>query len=286
MSIWSETINGSDTAQRLLDEYRAVFAKNNFQTALRKIDAYVRRMFDESDEAEWTCYFYSLANYLWKTGRLTDEIRDEAIRMIDSGFGMTYWEKEGPAFVRDRNKVLRKFREKLLSPQPAEKKIRLSYHSQSYFQPGDQIAIRLKTHDKYYVEQSGMTEQEFRDYHDQYVVLRKVGDKVIHRSEIEPDVVDIWPQFQLYGKVFPKCPDSEELKDVPIVETRDGTSFTCESTIRPWRQREYRIIGNDPGDLPELYELGLSHLFWNIDKPWINPESQMLKAIVNHTVFV
>ena len=82
MGTWSESITGNDTAQDLLDEYRAAFFKFDVDTAVKKIDEYVRTMFDETDEEEFCSYFYSLADFMWKKGILTDDIRDRAVSMV------------------------------------------------------------------------------------------------------------------------------------------------------------------------------------------------------------
>ena len=54
MGAWSASINGNDTAQDLKTEYQAAFFCNDVETALAKIDTYIRRDgYDESDEEEW-----------------------------------------------------------------------------------------------------------------------------------------------------------------------------------------------------------------------------------------
>ena len=123
MGTWNTSINGNDTAQDLKSDYQAAFFYNDVETALAKIDAYVRRAFDESDEEEWASYYYSLSEFMWKHGILTDEVRNHAVEMIDSGFGLDIWEAEGKSILNKRKKVLAEFREKLLSPQPPKKKI-------------------------------------------------------------------------------------------------------------------------------------------------------------------
>ena len=48
MGAWNASINGNDTAQDLKNEYQAAFFYNDVETALAKIDAYVRSMkFDD-----------------------------------------------------------------------------------------------------------------------------------------------------------------------------------------------------------------------------------------------
>ena len=95
MGVWSSSITGNDTAQDLILDYKAAFYYFDVDTAVQKIDQYVRQMFDESDEQEWCDYFYSLADFMWKKGILTDEVRDKALEMIDSGFGMDCWIEAG-----------------------------------------------------------------------------------------------------------------------------------------------------------------------------------------------
>ena len=95
MGAWSTSINGNDTAEDLKQEYTVAFWKFEVPEALRLLDEYVRQDFDESDPEEWVNYYYSLADFMWKKGILTDEVRDKAVAMIDSGFGLDLWEEAG-----------------------------------------------------------------------------------------------------------------------------------------------------------------------------------------------
>ena len=96
MGTWSPSICGNDTAQDLRMEYSAAFWKYGVEEALARIDEYVRsEMCDESDEEEWCNYYYSLADFMWKKGILTEAVKNKAIEMIDSGFGLEIWEYEG-----------------------------------------------------------------------------------------------------------------------------------------------------------------------------------------------
>ena len=96
MGAWSESITGNDTAEDLLYEYPAAFLKYEPEEAVSKIDQYVRENeFDESEPEEWCNYVYSLADYMWKKGILTDKVKESAIQMIDSGFGLDIWAESG-----------------------------------------------------------------------------------------------------------------------------------------------------------------------------------------------
>ena len=123
MGTWSASINGNDTAEDLRPEYQAAFYYYDVDTALKKIDDYVREIgICEEDEEEWCNYIYSLADYMFRKGILTDSIRDTAVNMIDSGFGLEIWEESGEGILNKRRKMLAQFREKLLSEQGPKKK--------------------------------------------------------------------------------------------------------------------------------------------------------------------
>ena len=285
MGTWNASINGNDTAQDLKSEYQAAFFYNDVETALAKIDAYVRSAFDESDEEEWASYYYSLSEFMWKHGILTDEVRNRAVEMIDSGFGLDIWEAEGKSILNKRKKVLAEFREKLLSPQPPKKKIRFNIHMKPIFQTGDLIALQLKTLDKHYPANSKLGEDVFRGYDGKYIVVRKVGDGVNQYSSIEPQLKDYWAKFQLYNAIFDECPSAEQLRNVPFVPTRDNSTFTSESSLFHLKKRNYRIIGNNQNNLPEFHKThGLSFVFWGISTQWGNPELDILTAILNNSV--
>ena len=286
MGAWNASINGNDTAQDLIPEYRAVFFYNDVESALAKMDAYIRQDgFDESDEAEWCDYYYSLADFMWKHGILTDAVKVRAVEMIDSGFGLELWELEGASTLNKRKKVLAEFREKLLSPQPPKKKIRFNLHSKPIFQTGDLVALQLKTLDKYYPAYSKLGEDVFRGYDGKYIVLRKAGDDISQYSSIEPQLKDYWAKFQLYNAIFDECPTAEQLRNVPFVPTWDNATFTSESSLFHLKKRNYRIIGNNQENLPETRKThGLSFIFLGISNQSGNPEHSILTAILTNSV--
>lgn len=261
MGSWGAGISGNDTAMDLRSEYQAAFYYFDVETALEKIDAYVRREgFEESDEGEWCDYYYSLADFMWKKGILTEEVKNRAIGMIDAGFGLEIWEESGKAALRERKKVLEKFREKLCSEQPAPKKIKINLYMKPIFQTGDVVAFQLQTKDQVYLPpddprwwlRSRFDELFYRSCHGKWVVMRKAFDHVSYRSSIVPEVRNIWPRFQLYGRLFDECPAMEQLQGVPWAKTErnPGTGVIgTEGTLSYLKKRNYRIIGSSLADL-------------------------------------
>lgn len=261
MGSWGAGISGNDTAMDLRSEYQAAFYYFDVETALGKIDAYVRQDgFDESDEGEWCDYYYSLADFMWKKGILTEEVRNRAIEMIDAGFGLEIWEESGKVALRERKKVLEKFREKLCSEQPAKKKIKVDLYMKPVFETGDVVAFQLQTRDQVYLPpddprwwlRSRFDEPFYRSCHGKWVVMRKAFDYVSYRSSIVPEVRNIWPHFQLYGRLFDECPTMEQLEGIPWAKTKHnpGTGVVgTEGTLSYLKKRNYRVIGSSLDDL-------------------------------------
>ena len=167
MGAWSTGITGNDTAKDLYTEYSAAFYKFDVQEALERIDRYVRaELFDESDPGEWCDYYYSLADFMWKKGILTEPVREKAIEMIDSGFGLEGWAEAGQKTLDSRKRKLEEFKTKLLSPQPPKKKIKPNAFTERIFEDGDVIAVQLQTAGKPYTEaeQRMLSEDEFHAF--------------------------------------------------------------------------------------------------------------------------
>ena len=298
MGTRNASITGNDTAQDLRKEYQAAFFYNDVETALTKIDTYIRQDgYNESDEEEWCDYYYSLADFMWKHGILTDEVRNRTVEMIDSGFGLELWEEAGANTLEKRKRVLAEFRENLLSPQPPKKKISIKLYLNSIFETGDLVAIQLQTTDKHYMAKSNFTEQFFRECNGKYVVLRKVSDRISYTSRIEPRVSDHWAIFQLYGKVFDYCPSAEDLKNIPWADPyKDHRNspwfnqsipvnglFWCESSMFYFRKRKYVIIGKDLAGSPSVSDSwnDTPSLFLGINHTGGNSDTGILKAIID-----
>ena len=257
MGAWDVGITSNDTAHDLKADFQAAFSYYDVETALAKINAYVRAEgFDESDESDWCDYYYSLANFMWKKGILTDEVRDTAVNMIDTGFGLEIWADEGEKTLYKRKKVLAKFREMLLSPQPVKKKIKVDLFLDSVFDIGDYIAFQLQTKDLCYLAAESSFDQDyFRSMDGKYVVIRKVQDNVSYQSKIVPEVADHWIVYQLYCGFFDEIPDMSQLKDnhwaykegriaYDDPPNKKSCYFYCESSLFYFKKRGYKVIGN------------------------------------------
>lgn len=286
MGSWGAGISSNDTAMDLRAEYQAAFCCLDADTALKRIDEYVRSAgFDESDEGQWCDYFYSLADYMWKNGILTEAVRERAIEMIDTGFGLEVWGESGEAALKERKKVLDRFREKLCSQQPPRKKIRIKLFMKPILRVGDVVAFQLQTMDKAYLADSCFGEAFFRSCHGKWVVMRKAYDDVSYRSAIVPEVQDIWPCFQLYAAIFDECPTMEMMEGISWAKTRHHPGhglFYSEGSLSYLKRRNYRMIGSSAESIAiqDKAVMNKDGLFFGTSNDAYNADTIILNAIV------
>lgn len=291
MGTWNTSVTGNDTAKDLYIEYTAAFYKFDVEEALKRIDSYIRtEMFDESDEEEWCNYIYSLADFMWKKGILTDSIRNKAIEMIDSGFGLELWQEAGQKTFDSRKKKLTEFKEKLLSPQPPKKKIKPNVHTERIFDDGDIIAVQLQTSGKPYTKQDSkpISEEDFHNFDGKYVLMQLVNCYASWTSSIVPEVKDYWACFRLFDGIYDTVPNDVDLlslKDALIHQGQKISSiFTCESNMFYFKRRNYKVICNRKDLLSGLDTNSNNSIFWGINKPWSNPDSQIVVAMGNQII--
>ena len=251
MGSWSAGVWGNDTAEDLKSEYQCAFYRYDPEEAVRRLDEYVRTSVgDESDTIEWCNYIYSLADFMWKKGILTEAVKTAAVSMIDSGFGLDEWEKSGKSVLAKRRKALEKLRAQLLSPLPERKPIRPKIpKSEELFTDGDYIAVRLMTKDKPFHRLDG-----------KYIIMQKVCTGTKRLSELVPEFVERDALFRLFDDVydtFPSGIDTASLRPAKMITSYVSKDicitslFLSESRMTFFRKRKAQIIGH--GEPPEYF---------------------------------
>ena len=286
MGTWSTSITGNDLAQDLRSEYSAAFFRYDVEEAVRRIDEYVRgEICDESAPEDWCDYVYSLADFMWKKGILTEEIRQRAISMIDSGFGLELWAEEGVKTLAARQKKLAEFREKLLSPMPPRKKIKPNVYTERIFEEGDVIAIQLQTAGKPYTEnrQKPMTEEEFHALDGKYVLMQLIRCRASWTSRIVPEVKDYWAHFRLFDGVYDEVPADIDVAALPLAKLQYGQKttsvFFCGSSMFHFKKRNYRVLGNRKELVENLHIDVSAPISLGMNLPHINGDSELLAGM-------
>lgn len=288
MGTWGASITANDTAEELKDEYYAAFSYYDVPTALEKIDQYVRTMFDERDEIEWCAYYYSLANFMWKKGILTDGVRAKALQMVESDYGIQEWVDAGKAALKERHRELDKFVKRITSPQCAPKKIKVSLRPDDVFTDGEVIAIELKTDDKKYIQNNDdsavISDEKFLAYNKKLVVIQKVCSEVTSRSFVVPEVYERTVYFRLFEGTYSSVEEIniDALKAIPIME--DGNyihlCFRLDNNMSKFKKRNCKVLGMKK--LSKIDKNVTTRYFdmnWNY--PYLNFDSEFLDILVD-----
>lgn len=279
MGAWNCSINGNDTAQDLISEYRAAFYYNDVSVALEKIFNYVNSYIDNDEIPD---FVYSLADFMWKKGILTPDIKEAAIRLIDENWGIQIWAEAGEKILKQRQKVLENFKKKLLSPMPAKKKITLGMNIKPIFNTGDIITFKLATKNLDCSEYSNYDTSKVADYDNYYVVLRKAYDHISYTSRVEPNVKDTWAVFQLIPKLFTKKPTLDEVAKFLDKPLTCQDMILTESNLYYFKKRNYLFLGNVTPKLIKNYQHSfndVTSIYFSINKPWRHPEVDLIKKI-------
>lgn len=285
MGAWSTSITGNDTAKDLALEYAAAFYKYDVEEALRRIDQYIREEMDEADEEEWCNYMYSLADFMWKKGILTESVQKKVVEMIDSGFGLELWAESGKKILDARKKNLEIFRSKILSPQPPKKKIKPNVYTEHIFENGDIVAVQLQTAAKPYTEQKKrpLSEEEFHSLDGKYVFMQLIDCKASWSSIIVPEVKDYWAYFRLFDGIYDEIPDQIDLSSLKDAMIHQGSLissvFYCECSMFYFKRRNYRVICNRKDFSKDNTAQSSIGIFWGINRPWVNPDSQLVATM-------
>lgn len=136
MGTWGTGIFQDDDACDVRGEFRDLIGDGltTKEATDRILGEYPSR---EDDPDVRSVVMIALAMTQWKTGRLLDEIRDQAIAAIDAGADLGRWEDQ--TLARRRENTLRKARSQLLSPQRAAVRIRKRVRSTTPFESGDVV---------------------------------------------------------------------------------------------------------------------------------------------------
>lgn len=144
MGSWGPAIFSDDLATDLRREYQTLLAAGLPDAKAEDlIFAYYHDILHEdSDDA--VAFWLALALSQWKCGRLSDLVKQEALRLIDSGKAVTHWH---PAFkerkLAKRKAVLENLKSTLLSPMPPVKKIPKPHVLHCPWKTGSLLAYRI-----------------------------------------------------------------------------------------------------------------------------------------------
>lgn len=130
------------------------------------------------DEDTAPIFWFVLADVQWKYGILLDDVKKMAIFHIENGSDIARWRAEEPKLAEKREGELQQLKEKLLSPQPPAKKIKVERQYRCEWKLGDTYAYPLLSD---CAKENGL--------YGEYFIFYKVGERVYHPSHIIPIVL-------------------------------------------------------------------------------------------------
>lgn len=237
MGVWGTGLFSDDVACDVKEYYMNCLRKE--MTADEAEAAAVEYFQEElADEDDGPVVVLALADTAWRVGRLSDNLKNAAIEIIDSGKDLNRWEAEEASLLKKRQNVLFKLKEKLLSTQPPEKRI---YKKKPYicqWEIGDVFAYQLKS-----------KEAELNNILDTWAVLQKVNQADNLMEGLSPVVT-----VRFTNNI--KCPDINSLS-LPCVRINRYLgykwSYRLHILLNSARTEFFKsliYLGNKPLSLP------------------------------------
>ena len=220
MGAWGANLYQDDVALDVKDEYKDNLrrGKTNEETMQEIIDKYQELLEDEEDRG---VFWLALADTQWNLGRLDEQVKEQALEIIELGTDLKRWEINEKLYNK-RKEILEKLKEKLLSPQPEEKRMPKYRTYKCEWKNGDVFAYQLKSE---YAKEQGLEGR--------YLIIQKIDeidwypcstiplvrvkiteDKTIPKTEKEIDELEyIQTWFTSYERRFAGFSALRPLKD-------------------------------------------------------------------------
>lgn len=140
MGTWGTALYSDDLAADLRGEFRDLIGEGlNPTAAVNRLKAEYKSSLKDTDEAP--VFWLAIADTGWRLGRLDEEARQNALRVIESGKDLARWETSEDRGKRQR--VLDKLHAQLLSPTPQPKHIRKPIKAANDWERGEIIGFKL-----------------------------------------------------------------------------------------------------------------------------------------------
>jgi len=202
---WSGGLYANDVTADVRDAYMGLLQDQvgneaAYERTLAQFDEYIG---DEDEPLVW----YALADTMWKTGRLTPEVKARALAWIGRSGGLAVWLESATRGAGWR-KTLASLKAELESPQPPEKKVRKPVEFvRNPWNVGDVYAYQFHTD---LAARHGLGGW--------FIPFQKVGNTEYCNNKV-------FSAIQVYDHVFPDTPTMEDLVGVrilPLVPVRSS----------------------------------------------------------------
>ena len=194
MGAWGVKLDQNDIYADVRDLYTALLRCGlSDEDALNK----TQEKFSAYAEDDNLLFRLSLADVMFRLGRLTNEVRDNALHIIDSGADLDTWYQSSQEQGDARRKVLGALKDQLCGEQPAKKKIGKKRYKKCSWKCGDiyRYTFTSETAEKYDMLGKYLFVQKIADYFvpdsDMKIVSSLIGSTGEKPGDIYP-MIHIW----------------------------------------------------------------------------------------------
>jgi hypothetical protein len=143
MGTWGTGLYSDDMACDIRDEYKDILGDGISEPEATKL--LLQQWENElSDPDVAPVFWLTLADVQWNLGRLQEQVRQEALTIIENGSDLTRWLQD-KKLEKKRKVVLERLEQKLNTTQPAEKKVKKRYIASTDWNLGDVYSFRLQS---------------------------------------------------------------------------------------------------------------------------------------------
>jgi hypothetical protein len=236
MGVWGTGLYQDDIASDIKDLFSDQLRRG--KTAEELVIQICDEFSDVMTDPEYVSVFwFVLADILWSLGKLTEEIKTQALYYLDQGTDLERWRSEDAKLAKKREVVLDKLKTKLNSPQPPEKTIRPYRLYQCQWKIGDVYAYAL---DYDHAREKGV--------YGRHLLFYKVTESEWHPGHIIPVV---WVKIT-EGDRLPES--KEEFNQLEFLSTYDRKYHR--NALRPADHNQTDIQPEDDSPIPQ-YRLRL-----------------------------
>ena len=191
MGAWGVAILSDDIAEDIKLMYKDLLANeySNEDASRSVIEEYKNELDDEETIMFWLVF----ASIQWKLGRLQENVKQEALQIIESGADLARWEEE-PKLHKKREVVLNKLREQLHSPQPEAKKVPKRFIANTSLKAGDAVSYELVSGSYIILKVIEIIEEWHGDRYPLFEICSLEGEEVPSKEQIN--------QFGLKKRIY------------------------------------------------------------------------------------
>ncbi|HHK5534003.1 TPA: hypothetical protein ACQUHH_002409 [Bacillus mobilis] len=182
MGAWGTSILSDDIAKDIQLIYKDLLGNeySNEEASRIVIEDYK----NELDDDEILVFWLAFAYIQWKLGRLQENVKREALQIIESGADLVRWEDE-PRLQRKREVVLSKLREQLHSPQPQAKEVPKRFIANTSLKAGDAVSYQLVSGKYIILKVIEIIEEWYGDRYPLFEICDWEGKEIPSKEQID-----------------------------------------------------------------------------------------------------